>query len=287
MRTIRFINSNPQGEETITFEPVDGGALTAQIGEARVKITGDYRVSEYAPRVNTQSRFGRSGGVTTGDREVPPREIIMQLWMSAKGDDRAYHDAMETLIGFFRPRNTPAWIYDDQDDVDAEDRVPRRARVELSREDLQPDETGTHGRIMSGDFALAMLEGHWEDADLQSQTEESVGDGQSFNVDNTSKREAYPIYRVTASQQNTLFRITNSTTGLFMEIGSNDLQQDDELVIDSVDGTITINDVEISAGALSEGSSFPILEPGNNTIEYTSAFGTVDITVEWRRRWPR
>jgi hypothetical protein len=278
MKTIRLVSE----VDTITLL-VDG---VSDIDNAKVSIK-TFDVSTYRPRLGVQSRYGKSGGEATGDREVDPRDITIGLDLTTtEGNDYDYIQSMDTILGFFRPENGPFYIYDDQDDASGT-ALPRRARIDLKEENLTGK--GVERRIMSGTIKLVMLDGLWEVSTAETYENPTGGlaDQDTFTLTNSSKFRAYPVYTITALTNNSLFKITNTTSDVFMEIGTSDFYIGESIIIDAVNGSITIDGVDIIATSLSDGSSFPDLLAGANVMEYESAYGACELSIEWRSRFAR
>ena len=282
MRTIRLASTT----EELTFI-VDHTGVTTNINGALLSVSG-LDVSTYRPRLGIQSRYGKSGGVATGDREVDPREISIAVDLTATTDYQ-YVSAMETILGLFRVENAPFYLYDDQDDSNTGGLPPRRTQIELKSEDLSTNGKGNERRVMSGKIVFSMLDGLWEDQIAKTYESGSGGisNNSTFTLSNTSKRRAYPVYTITALSNNSLFRLTNTQTDVFIEIGTSDFTIGTDCVIDTVNGTITIDGVNIIASSLSDGSSMPDIVPGDNEIRYESDYGACEIQVEWRQQYPR
>lgn len=286
MRTLRLVNSLGTGQQ-LSFDAGDGAERT-DIGGALFSVKA-FLPGAYSPRVDPQPRYGRSGGIATGDREVGPASFILELDVTAQADSD-YRLAMARILGHFKARYSPVYLYDDQDDTpESGGRLPLRCIVELQSEALVQNRDGLWARHMSGPLQFSMPDAFWEDAEAIEYASPSGGleDQDTFVLPNDSYEDAFPVFTLTAQDTNSLFRLTNQTTGVWVEIGSSDFVTGEELTISCVDGRVTIDGVNIAASALSDGSAFPSLVPGNNTFQYSSAFGNIDLAVEYRRRFPR
>lgn len=281
MSTIRLVNA----EDEISLDLA--GGVTDILG-AQVSVSS-FRLSAYSPRIDPQPRLGKAGGVATGDGFVGARQLDLGLDVTiVEASAVSYRDFAAYFLGFFRFENGPAYVYDDQDAIPFSARIPVRAQVELENEDLKTD-SNTEGLVMRGVVKLVHIDGLWEDQDPVEYSSGSGGisDTDTFQITNDSSFEAYPVITLTALDANSLFRLTNIDTGLFMEIGSSDFTTGVAMEISSVTGRITIGGSDISATSLGEGSSFLSLAPGTNNFQYSSAFGSVGLELEFRRKWPR
>lgn len=282
MKTIRFTNATDE----LSFDTTAPNAFhgcTLSINK--------FQVSAYRPRVGVQMKYGKSGGISTGDGEVDARTITIGVDLSVEqsgSSDYSYIQAMDALLGFFRLENSPFYLYDDQDDSASGADLPRRAKIVLEDENLTSSKDSERV-YMKGDIKFSMLDGLWEDADPNTYESGTGGiaNGGTFNLVNSTSYRSFPVYTLTALADISLFRLTNQTSDVFIEIGTSAFTVGEDLVIDCNDGTITVGGVSITATALSDGSSFPDLLPGTNTIEYTSADGSVEISVEYRGQYGR
>lgn len=282
MKTLRFTNSSAE----LSFDVQ--APVTIQGTSVTVKA---FSVSPYKPRVGVQMKYGKSGGIASGDREVDARTISMTIDMTQEqstSNDYNYIKAMDQILGFFRPEFAPFYLYDDQDDAGTAAYLPRRAKVELEEEGLT-QQSNLERTYMSGMLKFTMLDGLWEDsvANTYDSGTGGIADGGTFSITNNSQFRSFPVYTLTALANNTLFRLTNQDTDVFIEVGSSAFTIGEDMVIDTNEGTITVGGVDISASALSEGSSFPDLIPGTNTFSYSSAFGGVQVSVEYREQYGR
>lgn len=281
MKTIRLTNASAE----ISFDLGE----KFEIEGAEISVSS-IQLSDYIPRVEPQPRYGRSGGVNTGDGEIPPRTLTMMMDITTEEfNDHKYQRALASFLGFFRLENAPHFLNDDQDDTAAPDRIPRRIQIALSREGLVPGGNDTGERWMQGPIIFSAPEAMWEDQNPQTFFTPSGGisDQDTFIVTNDGFSPVFPIFRINAFALNSLFRITNLTTDVYFEIGTTDFFPGQELEVNTVTGKILINEVAATVSALSEGSSFPLLLPGANTFRYSSAFSSVDVEIEFRRTWPR
>lgn len=282
MRTLRIVNSVREFE-------FDTKQTLQHSGGAQFSVKS-LRIEPVSPRLGAKDRYGRDGSIVTGDRKVSARSIDIGLNVTVRQElgDRPYREFIDDLLSMFDPRYEPVYLYDDQDDA-GPDGIPLRAMVELERENLTPEKDGLDMIILTGTLGLLMIDGYWETQD-EYETSSGTGgiaNGEVLNVANGSRRTAYPVIEVTALSDNELFRLSNSTTGAYIEIGASDFYAGETITISSIDGTILLGGTDISASAIGEGSTMLDLVPGANTILYESAYGPVEMTVRWRERWLR
>jgi len=135
-----------------------------------------------------------------------------------------------------------------------------------------------------------MIDAHWE-SETETQTTtttDGLANGETIEVTNTSSVPVYPIIEIVPSDSNTDFTLTNTTTGASFTLGSTIFVPGTTFVMNSQTGECYIDDgsnqVDVKS-ALSDGSGFISLLPGANTIEYSSAFGVIYLTVTYRERF--
>lgn len=237
----------------------------------------------YTPRVNALERYNKDGAVIVSDRRVGERTfrcfaditIGENQGTIAQCDDQ-YREAEEYVAAFFNDDALPVYLYNSSSNV--------RCRVELA-EWVHSYTEGMMFRHGRHSLVLKMLD-LWEDSTGQTASSPTGGlsNGSTLAVNNTGRREAYPVLTVTALTDNVDFRITNNTTGEFTRVTSTAFLTGKSMIISSITGAITIDGVDQSP-ALADGSGFMTLAPGSNTLVYTSTEGAVELSVSWRRRF--
>ena len=238
-------------------------------------------VSSYERRVNSQDRYGKDGGVITGDQMVDSRKITFSFNPVA-GTDSSYLEIVNDIIGFFNVANSPFYLVDSDTD--------RRCEIVLLSADDEAQAEGLERRIGKNKLQFEMIDGHWEDNTANYVYSETAGisSGDTLTVNNSADIDCFPIITVEPYQVNTTFTIKNITTGALITLGSNNFSPGSDFVIDSQEGTVYLyigNSIVELSSAMADGSGFIKLVPGVNELEYTSAYGDVDIEVEFRRRY--
>jgi len=238
-------------------------------------------IGGYERRVNTQDRYGKDGGVITGDQMVDSRKISFSF-NPVEDNDTSYLSVVNDIIGFFNISLSPFYLIDTE--------TSRRCEIVLKSVDDEAQTEGLERRIGKNKLQFEMLDGHWEDEDANCEYSDTGGmsSGDTLDVDNDSDIDCYPIISISPNCCNSNFTLKNLTTGALITLGSNSCVPGTTFEIDSQDGTIYLvvgtTKVEFSS-ALADGSGFIKLVPGVNEIEYTSAYGDVDLEVEYRRRY--
>lgn len=270
MKTLRIVNPSRQfifnTKETLTHTSGATYSLTS------INVAG------ITMRTTIVDRYGRDGGHATGDRQIAPRELRLSITVSHAGDDdNACRDCIDDLLTMF---DEQCYLYDDQDDSA---NAPLRTRIELQSESIIADD-GLLYKHHSGALNVTMIDALWETQQIFSRSA-TLSHDDSIEIVNNSRRIAYPVITVVPQNNNPLFRLTNIGTGAYVEIGSPDFRALDIMTISSIDGSIMLNDVDIAATSIGIGSTLLDLQPMNNQIKYSSAYGDADIEVEWRERW--
>lgn len=248
--------------------------------EARISLSS-FSVSSWSPRMNVSKRSGRPGGRVTGDRQPDARTIKIGLDISnlIENGDSLYYSALNDIIGMFRADRAPYYLVDSENN--------RRCEIDLA-DFSDTSEAGNEMLIAKANLVLEMISGEWEDLTATTAASGSGGltNGGTVAVNNLGQLNAYPIITVTALEDIGTFRITNTTTGVFTEIESFSFLTNNQYIFDSVDGTVYLDDQE-AANDLTSGSGLIFLQPGSNTLTYSSPDGDVDVDVEWRVRYAK
>jgi hypothetical protein len=247
------------------------------------KLDFAYTVSPYRRRVNIQPRFGKSGGVVSGDEQVDARDISLKMNVASESSV-TYLNNINSLVGFFLPDNGPFYMEDTDRNLRTEVRY-------LSYADNSP-ETGTQNKVSaSNKLDLKMLDSHWEDQDaiIVSSPSGGIANGETLVINNDGPVDCYPIINVRALSNNSDFSIVSDELGISCRLGSNSFVIGCEFTIDCINGTIFLNDgisdVESSASLFS-GTGFLRIKTGENTFRYESEFGDCEIDISYRRRFP-
>jgi hypothetical protein len=238
-------------------------------------------ISSYNRRVGIQKRFANDGGKITGDENVDPRTITIR-YEPVFTNDTAYLNLLNTIIGFFRVELAPFYLVDTDNN--------RRTEIRLTNATDNAHNEGNELKIGKNDLVFKMVNSYWEDlteTEINSDTS-GLANGETLTVNNSGKFRVRARIHIRPSDGNTNFQIKNNTTGEGFLLGSNSFVPGSEFIVDGVNGTINldngVSEVDSSA-AFADGSGFISLYPGNNEIEYISAFAAVDIDVLFRRRY--
>lgn len=238
-------------------------------------------ISAYKRRTGVQKRYGKDGGVPTGDQMADTRDITLQ-YQPVADDDSTYIDTVNEIIGFFRQDLAPFYLVDTDND--------RRTEIILNSATDEAQTEGLEYRIGKNNLKFEMLDAFWEDntENVISSPTGGLASGDILTIDNDSYIECYPIITITPYEINTDLTIRNITTGAAFILGSNSFVPGSQFIINSQTGEITLelsgSSIEMSS-ALADGSGFIKLIPGENQLQYSSVFGDVDIEVAFRRRF--
>ncbi len=235
-------------------------------------------------RIGISQRFGKHGGFVTGDRKYSARKSSLIGNIHAlKGiaNDTAFINQYKAIIEILDDRFNPYFLVDTDND--------RRIEFEFDRFTPRTDQ-GLEKILSEFRLDLIFPEATWEDIDTTEVTSPSGGTatGEKLNPSNTGQLETYPVITVTALTTNSGFTLFNNTTEDLITVGSNNFVLGVTMEIDGINGEIflddTISRTEISSSIV-DGTGFFSLARGINEIEYVSAFGAVDIAIEFRNRF--
>jgi len=244
------------------------------------------RIGGLRRRISLEKRYGKPGAKPVGDRQVDSRDFKINFNNTSEQSPTAdfqYIDQLAEIIGMFDLNLEPFYLEDVGE-------LQRRCLIELDGLNDQPASEGTFYRVGDNNIDLNMLDGFWEDlfATVDQTATGGIANGESFLVDNDAQVETYPIITVSPYEDNSEFTLTNTTTDALMTLSSAGFVVGTQFIIDCQSGNIYLDDgisrVELSS-AMADGSGFFTLAPGENTFSYTSLFGNVDISVEFRRRY--
>lgn len=240
-------------------------------------------ISPYVKRLGLKPRYGKDGDVPLADQYVGSRTIILDYHKytqdgTTQARDLEYRTFLNNLTAFFDPLFAPYFLEDLDNSI--------RCQVLLEEHADNPSQPGMQYRLGLNQLKLKMLNGHWED--ITENTVSPTGafvNGDDVNINNDSLFRAFPVITLTAINSATEVTITNTTTGEGFTIGNNNFLPGSVLIIDSRDGIIELDGVDVS-NSLADGSGFISLAPGVNTLVYESAVsGEVILSVSFRRRY--
>jgi len=237
-----------------------------------------YNVSAFKKRSGIQQRFGQDGAWISGDQKISSRTLTLNHEIAAVSDTD--YDAQIAAI--------TAILYDDLSpfyfsDLDA----GMRALVEL--DSINPTwQKGLEKRLASIQISLIMLDAYFENINVSTQNWTGATPNSTFNINNVSAVDVYPIITITPAANNLLFSIVNQTTQDSISISSAAFVPGTTITIDSQLGTVYLDDgitqTEISS-AVGDGTGFFYLDRGNNVLQYQSLYGNADIVITYRPRY--
>lgn len=239
-------------------------------------------ISPYKKRLGLKPRYGKDGSVALADQYVDSRQITLDYYKytqdgTTTARDLEYRTFLNQLTAFFDLVYAPFYLHDLDNEI--------RCEVLMSSHADNPPQ-GMEYRLGLNQITLEMLKGHWEDIDEVTVTQTGAfSSGDSIVVNNTSLFKCYPVITMTAVNSATEVTLTNSTTGEGFTIGNSSFLPGAELVIDSRNGTIELDGVDVS-NSLADGGGFISLGAGNNTLVYESSVsGEVFMSISYRRRY--
>lgn len=240
-------------------------------------------------RYTSADRFRRDGGEIEGDGTFKKRLLTVHYANFANNDDD-FRTTANNLESFFRDDKRPFHLYDDNNSI--------RAEVVVTKNKIKTP-SGNQNIFAGGTMTLEMPNVLWESVDEFIQpggtggtgTGTDVGttgnfsgiflsDGDQFTIVNSGQFDAFPRIILTCLNDVISFSLENNTQGGGFEMESFSLNTGGVVVVNSVDGSITIDGSESSAFLVNGG--FVKLLPGANVFEFASASGEVAVEVAWR-----
>jgi hypothetical protein len=243
------------------------------------KYAPKYSHPDYNLRLSEIQRYGKPGVEFTGDRQSGSRSITLGLDISNTNDE-GFDTDIKTIIEALNPDYSPIYLVDTD--------INRRCEIELSRMRVD-SEKGNVKKNEKISLTLPMKNSVWEDLEAIEVEELAMTNGDTVNINNTGVTRAYPIITMTPSELNNEFTIYNNSTGDLFRFSSNAFTVGATLEVDSINGQVWLDDgvsrTEVSTN-VANGSGLLYLQQGDNELQYESLFGTIDLTVEYRRGFP-
>lgn len=232
-------------------------------------------------RLGVEKRFGKAGGYITGDRETDARSLTLETDFTGR-TDAEYKAQFDEFLRIVDKRFFPYFIIDLDNDI----------RFEAEFQRMSPNvQKGMEQRWAGIAIDLIMIESYWEDLVATEESSPSTGtpSGGTLSAENTGSVETFPIITISPTANNNAFTLFNNTIEDLISIGSSGFVPGTTITIDAQEGTVLLSDGTTSTDidfTVADGTGFFVLAPGVNEIEYTSSFGSADITIEWRNRQP-
>lgn len=246
-------------------------------------------------RVKVMDRLRRDGGIAIGDRTVGIRKYDL-TWgnFGTESDDQTVRDNHNKLEGFFREDQEPIYLIQKNENI--------RGQVVLTGHGVTHPR-GNRNRKNDCVLNLQLVDALWESEDefafpggTGSQTGETGGTGgaeqgvgvtlndeDEITVTNNAQFDVFPRFYIVPQNNVVKFSLVNSTLGGGLEFDSNDLLSGTLLILDSSEGSVTLDGIEKSAG-LTQGG-FIFLAPGDNVLKYESSGGSISLELVWRERY--
>lgn len=228
-------------------------------------------------RVKAFDRYQKPGVTTTGDKQPGQRQITIRHETGFE-TDAEYKTALNALFAFFTEDKFPCYIIDTENE--------RQLEIEM----ISFDDSNQKTQLMKTpiiELKFILKNTLWEDI------EDTIETGTWNNEDviiinNTCNFPVYPIIELVSAITNNDLTIWNITNGQVIEVGTNAFTLNQNLILDSQDGRVYIDDGAVETDipfALNTGSGFLRLEPGNNSLQFLSALGSVDYTITYKKRY--
>lgn len=256
---------------TVTVR-IDGGA----------EVRGEFSFGALQFRSKTFERFGRDGAETIGDGKMSSRTATLSLTLRGRDDAEYYTTANQLFSLFSESKRTPLYVHDADNN--------RRCRIEIPSVNFGLLARGNERRGEVWKVNCVVPDGAWEDAEPETVADEyGLASGGELLFDNASPLDAWPVFTFRTAAPNPEFSLENLTTGGVFRIGTFLFVPGSALHVSSIDGSAVIDDglvlTDVSS-AIAKNTSFLYLAPGENTIKYDSLYGEIEISAEFRRRFP-
>lgn len=236
-------------------------------------------ISPFMPRATTARRLSKDGEDLVGDQKANARDINF-TFKQAEETNASYRQILNRFVGFMQPENGPFHLVWTDESL--------RTRVALQMAMDKPHAGGTEYRIGTNQVVMKMLDAFWEDLDAVSADSPTGGlaNDETMTVNNDSYFIAYPAITINTDDDCNQFTLANETNGGAITLASNAFLSSTTFYLDSVNGTVYLDDLEHSA-AVADGSGLLFFSPGVNTLRVTNPAGTVlTLAIDFRRRYP-
>lgn len=251
----------------LELQSAGGGTIVLE-KKYKLAVTG------WRPRTGIKKRYSKHGGQPTGDEQVDAREITFKYGRGFQ-TDQDFRDWANTLVRFFRKENAPHYLAD-LDNL-------TRTRVRLT--EISPTwGDGLEYRVIDATMKLSMLDAVWEDATETLDAWNGVTNGDTHLISLSNQfADCYPVFTITAINDNPEFTINNLTLGAGFTMAHNAFLAGSIMVLDFITGEFTLDGVLIPQ-SMTQGGPF-FLRPGANTLEYLSVWADVDIQTGYRKTY--
>ncbi len=231
-------------------------------------------------RQKTIERYGRSGVVLVGDREIGERKITINFALNSTGDTE-YNLVMNRIYSFFVRNKAPFYIIDGD----------KRAIIEL----IQLNNTETAGlekRLGNIRLQFIMLDSFFEDLNTIC-INQTLTNRNGFILNNNGSSDSYPKFTVGFKAETTNFKLHNLTNSQVLSISSsnvaNPFTPDTIVTIDCNEGIVSLLNKQTGTNQninslIESGFGFLSLNVGQNRIGYSGSV-EIDLMIEFRRRF--
>lgn len=235
-------------------------------------------------------RYGNDGGAITGDRRIASRKF--KLDVALRGRTPAEYDANADAL-FAIAIKDELYLYD----------TARGYRLKISVGAITP-KSGARRAAESWTLDCVAPDAAWEaiaetvfgDDEYADEYDEYGGayltDGETFELNNTTPLDAYPVFTLAPVAANPEFALVNQTTGAVCRIGESLFASGTRIILDSRPSSgkaqLFVGDddpIDIRQ-KIGDDTGFLVLAPGVNVIRYESTFGAVSMLAKFRLRRP-
>ena len=230
-----------------------------------------FDLSELKRRLSLSDRYSKNGSNASGDRKSPARSMNFKKTFKGTSDSE-YIDYLNELDIFLEETKSPFYLEDLTNS--------RRAQIEIDKISSTPTSDGNRYRVENIMLGVVMLDAEWQDLEETITDFGTMANDDTDNISNTGK-ETFPIVEITSNTIISEFEFRNETNSTGFSMSLSDFDSGETIIINSLTGSITKNDVDISSSIVDGG--VPKISNGSNTFRYNSSSGSSDIQVKWRK----
>lgn len=265
---IRFTDSaSPANELDLSALSIAGEKYKPKRNEISIKFNSD-----------SIEKFGTSGAFETGDGTIKSRSFSVNCYVFGR-NDAEYRKRITTLNQFFRAKNRPFYIYDDDNSI--------RAKIRLKSIEQKFKSEGLENIFAEVEIKPEMLDSLWEDSEETTEQFYSVTPNGTFTVNVSDASgldvvDAVPVFEIVSAGFNPNIVQTNLANNGTIRLADSNIGAGVKLTVSSIDGTVKIG--SNLKPAVKTGGYFLRLENGDNIIKFQS-LSSADIKVTYRKRF--
>jgi hypothetical protein len=238
-------------------------------------FTDEFELKEksYKYRYKEQDLARNDGSVIIGDgsQDGTTKEFLFDPF-AKESDRQAYIDLINNIEGFFRNDQRPYILQDIE--------LQKEVEVVRSRHDIKPPD-GNRNTTSKNTITFFCPKPKWKLVDANEEEFLNQVNSDTFQINNESNFDAFPLIEYTAVDQVVSFTLENVTMKAGFTYSSSDFSTGAILKANSSTGSITQGENDRSS-QFTAGGLLRLL-PGINNFVLTS-LGTMNIKFTWNKR---